>query len=40
MDETDMAVDPPGAPDADFMNNPYKLKQLSVAIVQLLETQL
>ncbi|KAL2854684.1 hypothetical protein BJX68DRAFT_31823 [Aspergillus pseudodeflectus] len=34
MDETDMAVDPPGAPDIDFMANPYKAKQLSVAIVR------
>lgn len=34
MDETDMAVDPPGAPDVDFMANPYKAKQLSVAIVR------
>ncbi|KAL2865662.1 FTFMHR domain-containing protein [Aspergillus lucknowensis] len=34
MDETDMAVDPPGAPDIDFMTNPYKAKQLSVAIVR------
>ncbi|RHZ52328.1 uncharacterized protein CDV56_106629 [Aspergillus thermomutatus] len=34
MDETDMAVDPPGAPDMEFMANPYKAKQLSVAIVR------
>ncbi|GLB23536.1 hypothetical protein AtubIFM61612_004131 [Aspergillus tubingensis] len=34
MDETDMAVDPPGAPDLDFIANPYKAKQLSVAIVR------
>ncbi|RAK73435.1 FTFMHR domain-containing protein [Aspergillus fijiensis CBS 313.89] len=34
MDETDMAVDPPGAPDMDFIANPYKAKQLSVAIVR------
>ncbi|KAF9890941.1 hypothetical protein FE257_005198 [Aspergillus nanangensis] len=34
MDETDMAVDPPGAPDVEFMTNPYKAKQLSVAIVR------
>ncbi|KAL2814611.1 hypothetical protein BJX63DRAFT_194382 [Aspergillus granulosus] len=34
MDETDMAVDPPGPPDIDFMANPYKAKQLSVAIVR------
>ncbi|PKY05433.1 putative C2H2 transcription factor [Aspergillus campestris IBT 28561] len=34
MDETDMAVDPPGAPDIDFMADPYKVKQLSVAIVR------
>ncbi|KAL3446266.1 hypothetical protein BJX65DRAFT_133826 [Aspergillus insuetus] len=34
MDETDMAVDPPGAPDIEFMANPYKAKQLSVAIVR------
>ncbi|KAJ5786189.1 uncharacterized protein N7503_011401 [Penicillium pulvis] len=34
MDETDMAVDPPGPPDLDFMANPYKVRQLSVAIVR------
>ncbi|KAL4928693.1 uncharacterized protein BDV17DRAFT_263286 [Aspergillus undulatus] len=34
MDETDMAVDPAGAPDFDFIANPYKAKQLSVAIVR------
>lgn len=34
MDETDMAVDPPGAPDLEFMANPYKVRQLSVAIVR------
>lgn len=34
MDETDMAVDPPGAPDAEFLASPYKAKQLSVAIVR------
>ncbi|KAJ5343136.1 uncharacterized protein N7506_002960 [Penicillium brevicompactum] len=34
MDETEMAVDPPGAPDMDFMANPYKVRQLSVAIVR------
>ncbi|KAE8318002.1 hypothetical protein BDV41DRAFT_449303 [Aspergillus transmontanensis] len=34
MDETDMAVDPPGAPDVDFLANPYKAKQLSIAIVR------
>ncbi|KAF7719608.1 Zinc finger C2H2 type domain-containing protein [Penicillium ucsense] len=34
MDETEMAVDPPGAPDLDFMANPYKVRQLSVAIVR------
>ncbi|KAJ5745294.1 hypothetical protein N7520_010476 [Penicillium odoratum] len=34
MDETDMAVDPPGAPDMEFMANPYKVRQLSVAIVR------
>ncbi|KAK1140236.1 hypothetical protein N8T08_010533 [Aspergillus melleus] len=34
MDETDMAVDPPGPPDVDFMASPYKAKQLSVAIVR------
>ncbi|KAI9374909.1 hypothetical protein BJX61DRAFT_495952 [Aspergillus egyptiacus] len=34
MDETDMAVDPPGAPDLDFITSPYKAKQLSVAIVR------
>ncbi|KAJ5176944.1 uncharacterized protein N7482_002821 [Penicillium canariense] len=34
MDETDMAVDPPGAPDLEFMANPYKVCQLSVAIVR------
>lgn len=34
MDETDMAVDPPGAPDMDFLANPYKARQLSVAIVR------
>ncbi|KAL4788048.1 hypothetical protein BJX76DRAFT_353601 [Aspergillus varians] len=34
MDETDMAVDPAGAPDIDFIANPYKAKQLSVAIVR------
>jgi hypothetical protein len=34
MDETEMAVDPPGAPDMEFMSNPYKVRQLSVAIVR------
>ncbi|KAJ5665126.1 uncharacterized protein N7477_007574 [Penicillium maclennaniae] len=34
MDETEMAVDPPGAPDMEFMANPYKVRQLSVAIVR------
>ncbi|KAJ5981263.1 hypothetical protein N7499_001725 [Penicillium canescens] len=34
MDETEMAVDPPGAPDIEFMTNPYKVRQLSVAIVR------
>ncbi|KAJ5317928.1 hypothetical protein N7508_002436 [Penicillium antarcticum] len=34
MDETEMAVDPPGAPDIEFMANPYKVRQLSVAIVR------
>lgn len=34
MDETDMAVDPPGAPDLEFMANPFKVRQLSVAIVR------
>ncbi|KAJ5134605.1 hypothetical protein N7526_005970 [Penicillium atrosanguineum] len=34
MDETEMAVDPPGAPDTEFMANPYKVRQLSVAIVR------
>lgn len=34
MDETEMAVDPPGAPDMDFIINPYKVRQLSVAIVR------
>lgn len=34
MDETEMAVDPPGAPDLEFMANPYKVRQLSVAIVR------
>ncbi|KAF3396149.1 hypothetical protein F1880_007112 [Penicillium rolfsii] len=34
MDETDMAVDPPGAPDPEFIANPYKVRQLSVAIVR------
>ena len=34
MDETDMAVDPPGAPDVEFLASPYKAKQLSVAIVR------
>lgn len=34
MDETDMAVDPPGAPDVEFLANPYKARQLSVAIVR------
>ncbi|KAL4980217.1 hypothetical protein BDW66DRAFT_125872 [Aspergillus desertorum] len=34
MDETDMAVDPAGAPDFDFIANPYNAKQLSVAIVR------
>lgn len=34
MDETDMAVGPPGAPDADFISNPYKVRLLSIAIVR------
>lgn len=34
MDETEMAVDPPGAPDLEFMANPFKVRQLSVAIVR------
>ncbi|KAJ5573662.1 uncharacterized protein N7459_008089 [Penicillium hispanicum] len=34
MDETEMAVDPPGAPDLDFVTSPYKVRQLSVAIVR------
>ncbi|KAJ9481447.1 hypothetical protein VN97_g12029 [Penicillium thymicola] len=34
MDETEMAVDPPGALDMEFMANPYKVRQLSVAIVR------
>lgn len=34
MDETEMAVDPPSAPDLEFMTNPYKARQLSVAIVR------
>lgn len=34
MDETDMAVDPPGAPDVEFLASPYKARQLSVAIVR------
>lgn len=34
MDETEMAVDPPGAPDMEFLANPYKVRQLSVAIVR------
>lgn len=34
MDETDMAVDPAGAPDFEFTSNPYKARQLSVAIVR------
>ncbi|KAJ5562869.1 hypothetical protein N7461_001630 [Penicillium sp. DV-2018c] len=34
MDETEMAVDPPGAPDMDFMANPYKVRQLSVSVVR------
>ncbi|KAI9924433.1 hypothetical protein MW887_007059 [Aspergillus wentii] len=34
MDETEMAVDPPGAPDVDFLTNHYKARQLSVAIVR------
>ncbi|RJE18477.1 C2H2 transcription factor [Aspergillus sclerotialis] len=34
MDETDMAVDPPGAPDVDFIANPHKVRQLSIAIVR------
>ncbi|CAL5871799.1 uncharacterized protein PFLUO_LOCUS6052 [Penicillium psychrofluorescens] len=34
MDETDMAVEPPGAPDPEFVANPYKVRQLSVAIVR------
>lgn len=35
MDETDMAVGPPGAPDMDFVANPYKVRQLSIAIVRI-----
>ena len=34
IDETDMAVDPPGAPDVEFLASPYKARQLSVAIVR------
>lgn len=34
MDETEMAVEPIGAPDMDFIVNPYKVRQLSVAIVR------
>ncbi|KAJ5908449.1 hypothetical protein N7495_001131 [Penicillium taxi] len=34
IDETEMAVDPPGAPNLEFMANPYKVRQLSVAIVR------
>lgn len=34
MDETDMAVGPPGAPDMDFISNPYKVRLLSIAIVR------
>lgn len=34
MDETEMSVDAPGAPDLDFIANPYKAKQLSVAIIR------
>ncbi|KAJ5104517.1 hypothetical protein NUU61_001864 [Penicillium alfredii] len=34
MDETEMAVDPPGAPDLEFMADSFKVRQLSVAIVR------
>lgn len=34
MDETDMAVGPPGSPDMEFISNPYKVRQLSIAIVR------
>lgn len=34
MDETDMAVGPPGAPDLDFISNSYKVRLLSIAIVR------
>lgn len=34
IDETDMAVDPPGALDMDFTSNPYKVRQLSIAIIR------
>ena len=34
MDETDMCVDPPGAPDLEFISHPSKARQLSVAIIR------
>ena len=34
MDETDMYVDPPGAPDLEFVSNAEKARQLSVAIIR------
>ncbi|KAJ9219649.1 transcriptional regulator family: C2H2 zinc finger and Fungal Specific TF [Paecilomyces variotii] len=34
MDETDMAVDPTDSPELSFLNDPYKVKQLSVAVVR------
>ncbi|KAL1968990.1 hypothetical protein VTN77DRAFT_824 [Rasamsonia byssochlamydoides] len=34
MDETDMAVAPTDGPELDFVKDPYKVKQLSVAVVR------
>lgn len=34
MDETDMCVDPLGAPDLEFISSPLKVKQLSIAIIR------